>query len=65
MTVAEGIICAVVIIAATVSAIFNSLTPELAGILGVALGYVGKAAVTTVAAPSQTPAPTFSGAPED
>lgn len=41
MTAIEAVIVVVAIIAATVAAILNHLTPELGLILGVAVGYGG------------------------
>jgi hypothetical protein len=52
MTLFELILAVVVIAAATVAAILNHLSPELAGILGVALGYVAKAAVNASPLPT-------------
>jgi hypothetical protein len=45
VSIGESIVCAVAIAGAVVAASLNSLSPELAGIIGVALGYVGKGAV--------------------
>jgi hypothetical protein len=72
MTLFELILAVVVIVAATVAAILNHLSPELAGILGVAIGYVVKAAVnisplptTQVDMNADPGAPAqFEGAPE-
>lgn len=72
MTVAEVVVAVAVIVAATVAAILNHLSPELAGILGVALGYVGKAAINASPLPTnQVPVAltarlrdAFRGAPE-
>lgn len=47
VTATEAVIVVVAIIAATVAAILNHLTPELGLLLGVAVGYGGKGAVTT------------------
>jgi hypothetical protein len=41
MTKIEAAIVIVVIVAATVASVLGSLTPPLAGLLGVALGYGG------------------------
>lgn len=72
MTLFELILAVVVIVAATVAAILNHLSPELAGILGVALGYVAKGALNTtdlsraVASPLSRPKPPpFEGAPSE
>jgi hypothetical protein len=51
MSATETVIVVVAMLAATVAAIANSLTPELAGLLGVAIGYGGKGAVTALSTP--------------
>jgi hypothetical protein len=48
VTTTEAIVVGVAVVAATVAAILGSLTPALAGLLGVAVGYGGKGAVATV-----------------
>ena len=48
MTITEAIVVGIAVVAATVAAVFGSLTPALAGLLGVAVGYGGKGAVSTV-----------------
>jgi hypothetical protein len=45
MSIPETVIVGVAIVAATVAAIVGSLTPELAGLLGVAVGYGGKGVI--------------------
>lgn len=66
LTVTETILAVVVIVAATVTAIVvGDVPPVLAGILGVALGYVAKGAATTAQwTPRQKRQEPFSGAPE-
>lgn len=49
MSVAETVTVCVAIVAATGAAIAGSLTPELAGLLGVAIGYGGKGAIVAAA----------------
>lgn len=46
VNVSETVIVCVAIVAATTAAVLGSLGPELAGIIGVALGYGGKGLVT-------------------
>lgn len=46
MNLSETVIVCVAIVAATVAAALGSLTPTLAGIIGMALGYGGKGLVT-------------------
>jgi hypothetical protein len=45
MSNGEAAVLCVVILAATVASILHGLNAELAGILGLALGYLGKGAV--------------------
>lgn len=48
MTTSETVIVCVAVVAATVASVLGGLTPALTGLLGVALGYGGKGAVTAV-----------------
>jgi uncharacterized membrane protein len=45
LSATESAVVIVAILGATVAAIANTLTPELAGLLGVAIGYGGKGAL--------------------
>jgi hypothetical protein len=73
MTLFELILAVVVIVAATVAAILNHLTPELAALLGVAIGYVAKGAVVSAVSGiglprsigNASPPETFKGAPPE
>lgn len=47
MSVTEAIVVSVAVGAGTLAAILGSLSPELAGLLGVAVGYGGKGIVNS------------------
>jgi hypothetical protein len=53
MTTTEAVIVGIAIVAATVASILGGLTPALGGLLGVAVGYGGKGAISTVTESSQ------------
>lgn len=64
MTLFELILAVVVIVCATVVCILlGDVPPVLAGILGVAIGYVGKAAVNSSPLPTSQNDGAFKGAP--
>jgi hypothetical protein len=45
MNIPETVVVVVAVIGATTAAALGTLTPELAGLLGVAIGYGGKGAI--------------------
>lgn len=65
MTLFETIVVVVAMVVAGVAAILHSLTPELAALLGVAVGYGAKGAVNAaVASPRVNTSDVFKGAGE-
>lgn len=53
MTTTEAIVVGIAVVAATVASILGGLTPSLAGLLGVAIGYGGKGAVSAAVTRSE------------